>query len=571
MNIQKVQYLGSGSYGTVYKVIDKNNNDRSLVLKQMNVNKNGEIHSDIIKEIINTQNLVHPNIIATEPVIDNDGKPKVYYYDISKKNIEFFIEVMNGDVESLGKEQLTTDILRKLVYDVTNGLYHMHSMGYIHNDIKPQNILYKLEDGKYTFKIGDFGISQYMGIPFPQDVFDFASTRIVKAPNSINDFSYVKGNRYNYNSDMFSLGATMFWLCTIRYDISFIDFVGKDNRVFIDINKKGFSSQASKIKEMYGKNGYDFLIKCMEPKSSKRMSSKKALEHPYLRPMRGGAIKPLLEVLNKTYKETTLDDFKHNIYELEYLDDMYNLYKDTTVSLFIESTLTTPTNQGHYINMVRWTYGGYFALQTLETFLQFQLNYIQVININKLDLSAPKKYLLWLVSTLNICHNILSTFLKTTINLDFIIKYTYNYYNKEEITETEVKILDDFNGKITVKPVMFFLNYWYLKSIYTGKNKKPNINVLNTSLAVMLAIMLSNSIPELQNIKLDDLAKYCVHKALTLRKYTNGVNVAILTDSTSLDWNLLDTCVSEFCIKSLEVKEYEPTELLTEMRALLKE
>jgi hypothetical protein len=74
---------------------------------------------------------------------------------------------------------------------------------------------------------------------------------------------------------------------------------------------------------------------------------------------------------------------------------------------------------------------------------------------------------------------------------------------------------------------MFFLKYWYLKSKYTGEHKEPNINVLNTSIASMLAIMVSNTNPELENVKLDYLAKYCVKKALVLQEYPEGVNVDI--------------------------------------------
>jgi ribosomal protein S8 len=118
-------------------------------------------------------------------------------------------------------------------------------------------------------------------------------------------------------------------------------------------------------------------------------------------------------------------------------------------------------------------------------------------------------------------------------------------FTQKQMLETNKEILDSFNGNIPVTPIMFFLNYWYLKSIYTGDRKVPNINVLNTSTAVMLALMLSNTNKELENVKIDDLAKYCVHKALTIEKYTDGVNLHILTTDSGIDWDTLDECVDE--------------------------
>jgi serine/threonine protein kinase len=49
------------------------------------------------------------------------------------------------------------DILRQ----VLNGLAHIHRRGYIHRDIKPDNVLYKLDrSNRYHIKISDFGLAR---------------------------------------------------------------------------------------------------------------------------------------------------------------------------------------------------------------------------------------------------------------------------------------------------------------------------------------------------------------------------------------------------------------------------
>jgi serine/threonine protein kinase len=547
MNIDKVVHLGAGAYGDVYKTIDKNNHDNIVALKVMkNDPANNDIREATIREIMNTQNLAHPNIISVDPLVYEDGSRHAVYINEPKRRIELSLEMMSGDVDSLYEEELTSDILRKLVYDVTKGLYHMHSMGYTHNDLKPENILYKLEGANYTFKIGDFGLSQYLGIPFPNLVNNFLCTPTVKAPDAINSSYFVEGNTYNYNSDMFSLGATMFWICMKKHNVTWPSFRINDTDVFVDIRKPNFLAQVDRLKEMYGDDGYDFLIKCMEPKSSERMSSKKALEHPYLRPMRGGAFENLLEKIQRLYKEPTAVEITNGIYELEYLDDMYNVYKNRRVDLYIDFRSTVDLIPVHMIIMNDWAYEVFntFRIQSMETFFQFQINFINLLRKKNIDRSNLQ---LWGICTLNISHKMCSSFYARTIGLPDLMWITQNSFTEQEILDTSNELLNTFDTNIPLTPIMFFLNYWYLKSIYTSVNKVPNVKVLTTSLAVMLALFASNNTQELQNVKIDELAKYCVHKALFLENYYINANVHILTGHSSVDWDVLNTCISDFC------------------------
>jgi hypothetical protein len=127
-------------------------------------------------------------------------------------------------------------------------------------------------------------------------------------------------------------------------------------------------------------------------------------------------------------------------------------------------------------------------------------------------------------------------------------------FTPKQLIGVQKDILRTLGGNIQVTPVTFFLNYWYLKSIYTGTRKVPNVNVLSTSISAMLALMVSNTKPELQNVKLDDLAKYCVKKALVLEGYTHGANVDILTIPSGLE-SLLNTCITESCSIDIEYQE----------------
>ena len=114
-----------------------------------------------------------------------------------------------------------------------------------------------------------------------------------------------------------------------------------ESEVFVDIRKPNFLAQVDNLKAMFGEDGFDFLVKCMAPKSSERMSSKAALEHPYIRVLRGGAISELFKTITDLYREKTLEEVTDCKYEIEYLEDMYNGYKDNTVNLYIDYSSQT--------------------------------------------------------------------------------------------------------------------------------------------------------------------------------------------------------------------------------------
>ena len=546
MNIVKSVHLGSGAYGDVYKTIDKNNADHVVALKVMKNDKDtGEIREATMREFNYIQLLEHPNLVNADPLVYSDGTRHTVFINEEKPRVELSMEMLNGDLSSLATHLLTPDVLRKMVFDITSGLNYMHSMGFTHNDLKPDNILYKLTDGVYTFKLGDLGLAQYLGIPFPNNVTSFLCTAHVKAPNSVKDSFYVEGNKYNYNSDMFSLGATMFWTCMKRHNVIWTNFKISETEVFVDIRKPNFLAQVEHLKAMFGEDGYDFLIKCMAPKSSERMSSKAALNHPYLRPLRGGAVSQIFKTITDLYREPTLEEVTGSTYELEYLEDMYNHYKDNTVNLYVDYEKQTG-NIDIYSNLILTDWVNnifqHFKTQTIETFFQYVLNLKQLIN-TKTDITKVT-YQLYGVNMFRICDKVYSNFENSNIDIRDYVWICRNRYTVEEMNNTEKEILRAFDCKIPFTPVMFFINYWYLKSIYSHPRKQPNLKILTTGVAIMCAILESYD-ARLSSVKMDDLGKYCIRKAISIQNYTENANILILDIHDDLKITL-DESIAEF-------------------------
>lgn len=95
-------------------------------------------------------------------------------------------------------------VLLKIFTQVASGLAAMHKLGYVHADIKPNNILV---NDKTEVKIIDFGQSCLIGT---------VKTRIQGTPDYIAPEQVGRGP-LTPATDVFNLGATLYWCVTDRH------------------------------------------------------------------------------------------------------------------------------------------------------------------------------------------------------------------------------------------------------------------------------------------------------------------------------------------------------------------
>ena len=89
-----------------------------------------------------------------------------------------------------------------LPQETASGLLYLHSVGIIHRDIKPGNIL--VGDKTLTAKIADYGISRVVNTDMTMTQ---KGTIIYQAPE------LSRGERYGLSADVYSLGLTMYEVC----------------------------------------------------------------------------------------------------------------------------------------------------------------------------------------------------------------------------------------------------------------------------------------------------------------------------------------------------------------------
>ncbi len=157
----KQDRLGRGGFGTVYQAYDQQE-QCYVALKFVQKSKLPERYS-LYQEILRIKGLQHPHLVE---YYDAFKKP---YENVAGEMDEMQVGVMEyingGDLGAFMRTKAAQNEkrVRSILLGILKGLQFLHQNKIIHRDIKPQNILLKLEGNQIIPKIADFSISKQMG------------------------------------------------------------------------------------------------------------------------------------------------------------------------------------------------------------------------------------------------------------------------------------------------------------------------------------------------------------------------------------------------------------------------
>lgn len=178
--------LGRGKYSEVYDGVNVMNNQPCVVkiLKPIKMEK-------IRREVKILQTLYGgPNIIKLYDTVKDD---------VSNVSALIFERVDHENHRTM-YPKLTDFDIRYYIYEILNGLDYCHSMGIMHRDIKPHNVM--IDHNTRDVKIIDWGLAEYY---IPEKAYNVrVASRYYKGPELLVDDFY-----YNYSLDIWSLGCTM--------------------------------------------------------------------------------------------------------------------------------------------------------------------------------------------------------------------------------------------------------------------------------------------------------------------------------------------------------------------------
>jgi len=151
---RRLEKVGEGTYGVVYKAKDINTGD-TLALKKIRLDAEDEgIPSTAIREISLLKQLQHPNIVRLYDVILTDQKLTLVF--------EFLDQDLKKYLDSHGDRGLDAPTTKSFLWQLLQGICHCHENRVLHRDLKPQNLLIN-SDGE--LKLADFGLARSFGIP----------------------------------------------------------------------------------------------------------------------------------------------------------------------------------------------------------------------------------------------------------------------------------------------------------------------------------------------------------------------------------------------------------------------
>ena len=200
-NLDKVNKIGSGKYGSVYKI--KINSDYKA-FKSMLCKLNTGIEQSTLREISILNYVSHANLLDLESST----------YDSKKKCYGVVFEFMERDLKSI--LETTTDYqIKRFSSQLIQAVEYLHSNGIIHRDIRFKNILIKGND----IKLADYGVSRSMVVKSGEYTLD-TFPLVIKPIEILLDVQ-----KYGFSSDIWQCG------CVIGGMIKHDYLVGSDSEL----------------------------------------------------------------------------------------------------------------------------------------------------------------------------------------------------------------------------------------------------------------------------------------------------------------------------------------------------
>lgn len=187
-----VRSIGKGGMATVYLAIQESF-QREVALKIMSatLSEDSNFSERFLQEARIVSRLIHPNIVTVHDVGIHEGHHYLSMAYVPGHELKAKLNKLTG-----------AEILR-VVSDVAKALDYSGKKGYVHRDVKPENILLHEEDGHAVLM--DFGIARAADVASSMTMTGMAlGTPHYMSPEQ------ARGKAVDPRSDLYSLGVLMY-------------------------------------------------------------------------------------------------------------------------------------------------------------------------------------------------------------------------------------------------------------------------------------------------------------------------------------------------------------------------
>ncbi|KAG9295146.1 hypothetical protein G9A89_006127 [Geosiphon pyriformis] len=309
-NYTKMEKIGEGTYGVVYKAQSKADG-RIVALKKVRLESedNEGAPPTSLREISLLKEMKSENIVQLLDIVHQEDKLYLVF-ELLEVDLKKFLDSIPKPELGLNPQlinvrvllhDLRTDHYRfplKFMFQLLNGLNYCHMRRILHRDLKPQNLLI---DKDYNLKLADFGLARAIGIPLRTLTHEVV-TLWYRAPEIL-----LGSRAYALGIDMWSVGC-IFAEMIKKYPLfpgeSEIDELLRIFRLLGTPNENLWNGVTNlpEYKSLYPNwepgnlaqefpelepDGVDLLQECLKYDPILRISAKQALKHPYFKNFNG--------------------------------------------------------------------------------------------------------------------------------------------------------------------------------------------------------------------------------------------------------------------------------------------
>nr|GEV90181.1 cyclin-dependent kinase B2-2 [Tanacetum cinerariifolium] len=289
---EKLELVGEGTYGKVYKAREKATG-KIVALKKTKLHEDEEgVPPTTLREISILRMLSRdPHIVKLMDVkqkVNKSGNTVLYLvFEYMETDVKKFIR----SYRSTG-DYIPPKIVKSLMYQLCKGVAFCHAHGVLHRDLKPHNLL--MDRKTLMLKIADLGLARAFTLPIKKYTHEIL-TLWYRAPEVL-----LGATHYSTAVDMWSVGCIFAELVTntaifagdseLQQLLHIFRLLGTPNEeIWPGVSKhkdwheypqwkpKSISTSVPNL----DKEGLDLLAQMFEYEPSRRISAKKAMEHPY--------------------------------------------------------------------------------------------------------------------------------------------------------------------------------------------------------------------------------------------------------------------------------------------------
>ncbi|KAJ3446604.1 serine/threonine-protein kinase fhke-related [Anaeramoeba flamelloides] len=213
-----------------------------------------------VNEINVLKDLRHPNIIELKEVFDTEDELFLVMEYVDGGDLFYRIS---------DKERYEEDEARELFKNLLETLKFLHDKGYVHRDLKPDNILLASKESDTDIKLCDFGFARL--VPESGQISTKVGTINYRAPETLTQGTFGK------ECDLWSCGVILYILVSGTMPFH--------NQKDIPIHKQILTATFDFPEELFDETSLavkNLIRRLIQVDIKKRITTDQALEHPWI-------------------------------------------------------------------------------------------------------------------------------------------------------------------------------------------------------------------------------------------------------------------------------------------------